>query len=907
MATISQQVVVRISVQNGGQVQQTVNQIGTQGQAAFSGMSGAIEKTALSMGKMFLTIAAWKVLITIPRELAEAFGNFTLKAIESADEMNRAFITSAAVLTTFTQFDDNLTKSFNIAIDKSKKLQVMFAQLSGTGVASIEDMQKVFEIFVSRGGLATVPNDLQKAANVTALLANAILTLTQGQQKERQLVSETSNFLSGQVTANNILARLVASQVGNLKTWVEKRKQLHDMDVELPKVLSGFVAMGDEASKTLFGMYNQILGMLELLNNIAMNGGALHTISELFSDIRATIKLAIDELIRGDLPLNFMAASTQNILFAFGLFNEIIKETIDTFSKLGNEIASGGAQEAIRSILMMVLQFGVLIKTIVDKAFETYTKIASFLGINMQKVFSAAAGVVGISVDYATNLAAALKSINDSEQGVINFFKTLQGIDNSTGKGVPGAPDETELRKQAQLWEHVTEQFRNFQQLAKETGPLNEVEALFNKIDNHVEDLMHSLEGIKDKQLVQTMTDAILANADLMLQNGIAKIRKDWEDEWAKERSAFHGGMNLKSLDFSDQITQAMNHAKEMLHISFKQIADDAKLVVDANQAFFESFDEVKELLPFSMQLGLVNERIAASANEIKVLNAHIKYLGEILKGDISQELRETLSSEVDKSSDAILRLRKEIKQLQGTLEAFPHVESTFGKLHQDIHDLVNAIIALKNATPDTVNDALLKYLKALQATLGDVAIAMGETFAQLLTGATTFKQLFRKILGELIVFIGEYIIACGAGLMAKGWFLGNPAAIAKGIALMALGGFIIGLGKAVGASGGSSKGSSNASGGVGGGGGIQDSAPRTIFLSLPASNTNNTLVAVNSSLNRLNGHLDRMDTMSPGAVVMKGTKEAGVPDQILSVTTSAMKGNQKSRNEFVSTVKQDM
>lgn len=912
MATVSQNVVVRISVQNGGNVQSTLNQIGTQGQAAFGGLSTSIERSVISMGKMFATIAAWKILVTIPREIAEAFGNLVISMIKSADEVERSIIGTAALITTFTDFGKSMSENFGIGILQARKLQIEFVKLSGTGLASASDIAKGFEALTARGGLSMV-KDFKEAAGASALLVNTILAITQGQAKEKQIMSEINGILTSQNLAGNILTKIIEAQVGNLKQWTSERVKHKDLEAELQRLLRGFVEQADEASQTLGGMTDQIMGMLEALNAIVMKSGALDTLKNLFGEIRADLRQVFTDLSSGETETRLMAASTQNLLLAFGIISQIITDTVQTVILLAKTLLGisdeTGPMQAVKTALIRILTLFVFVKMTVDDII----KLFGFLAPAFSPFFSLLKAFYQVRL--ADKVQKEMESIGKTMEGVIKYFTDLNGVSDDLGKPNPFSGGDTDdvLKKQAQILKNAREMIAEFRQAADSTGPLNATVELLQKAADKLDDIRAVVFDLNSSAERNALLRAAELAETIMIQNGMIAIHQKEQEYWDKERAAFEGAMNASKEVIIDahinkDIIDQVNSSLDAQIARYKIISELAQITMDANRAAFKEMDRLGGRLSLGDRISAMQEVMRYTREQIAIqeqkrleLEARLASYNGVdspgaarVQNELQNTIRgiETLNDQLDESLIRMMRIGS--------------IQDPFQSIGDGAQRAIIALIALHKAMDKVAHDTALREFKlAVAEIFGGIVEYLGEAMASLLTGFGSFKSIFKHIIGEIIVSIGTLIVQMGIAIMAQGFLFSNPAKVAKGIAITALGGVVIGLGKAMAASSGPSD---KGGGGSGGGGSSADAGSRTVFLSLPAGgNTPNVMASVNTSISRLNNTLDRMDTLSPGAVVMAGSKETGVGDTILSVTASALKTNQRERSSVVGTIRREM
>lgn len=344
----TQQVIINVAVTGAQGANQLLGQLGVHtGKAGQT--ASASGKNMLALGNIAQTLTkalismmgvlvAFNLLVTLPQKIMMGMVALGKTIIEMGEEISRSITQTAGLLASFATFGDTAEKSFNNAIQASRKLQMTFAQLAATSLATAEDMQKGFQVFVARGGLGMAGGDLDKAARTAAFLVNMTIALTGEQQKERQIYTEIDAFLSGQARAGAVVARLLKAQVGDLKTYLELHRQQGDLLEDLQKRFGGLNQAAARLGTTLTGSMTSIKGSLGILNEIAYRNGAFPTLQNITLQWRDTLQSAVLELGRVKNMAQGITPNTMSILRAFGALQVAIEEIVKSINAMVSAI-----------------------------------------------------------------------------------------------------------------------------------------------------------------------------------------------------------------------------------------------------------------------------------------------------------------------------------------------------------------------------------------------------------------------------------------------------------------------------------------------------------------------------------------------------------------------------------------
>ena len=339
-ATSTQTVIINVVVRSGNATQM-LNQLGQGGKkahTAFDQLNAGLGNFAKTLSKALISMAgvlvAFNLFVTLPQMAVKGVFALTAAIIKYGESLQETIIQTAGLLSSFASFGPNLEDSFNNAIKVSTKLQFRLAELAAESVATGEDMQKAFQVFVARGGLEYSGGDIDKAAKTAALLTNITIAFTGTLQKERQIYTEIDAMMQGQARAGAVVARLLKSQVGDLKTYLAQRKQEGNLLEDLQRRFGGVVMASQAMGNTLTGMWEAITGSAKILNNMAFRGGAFETIAGILKEWRNAFTDSISELGRLGDGVGPMTETTKNMLKGFVELNVAVTILVVSVNEL---------------------------------------------------------------------------------------------------------------------------------------------------------------------------------------------------------------------------------------------------------------------------------------------------------------------------------------------------------------------------------------------------------------------------------------------------------------------------------------------------------------------------------------------------------------------------------------------
>ena len=212
--------------------------IGTVGKALISGLA-----ITAFFGTLFAIVTAVKTLFV---DVAE----FALKTVSQLKEMRLGL---QALLATTGEFSLNIKKNFELAGRSARQLRSELIALDPRTLGGLKELQVATQALLATGaqGLVSSTNAAEELAGVASLLVNTVVLVTGRVNDQRQIFSEIKELMLGNVRAQNQVAQLIASQVGDLDAWLARARKNRNLFEEIKAVLGGINEAADEFLNTL--------------------------------------------------------------------------------------------------------------------------------------------------------------------------------------------------------------------------------------------------------------------------------------------------------------------------------------------------------------------------------------------------------------------------------------------------------------------------------------------------------------------------------------------------------------------------------------------------------------------------------------------------------------------------------
>ena len=212
--------------------------IATVGKALISGFA----ITAV-FGALFAAVNALKSLFI---DVAD----FALKTVSQLKEMQLGL---QALLATTGEFSADIKKNFELAGKSARQLRAELIKLDPRTLGGLKELQVATQALLATGaqGMVSTTDGARELAATASLLVNTVVLLTGRVNDQRQIFSEIKELMLGNVRAQNQVAQLIASQVGDLDAWLAKMRTSRDLLEGMQSVLGGINEAADEFLNTL--------------------------------------------------------------------------------------------------------------------------------------------------------------------------------------------------------------------------------------------------------------------------------------------------------------------------------------------------------------------------------------------------------------------------------------------------------------------------------------------------------------------------------------------------------------------------------------------------------------------------------------------------------------------------------
>ena len=212
--------------------------IATVGKALISGLA-----ITAFFGAAFAIVSAVKAIFV-------DVGNFALKTVSQLKEMRLGL---QALLATTSEFAVDISKNFQLAGRSASRLRAELIALDPRTLGGLKELQVATQALLATGaqGLVSSTDGARELAGVASLLVNTVVLLTGRVNDQRQIFSEIKELMLGNVRAQNQVAQLIASQVGDLDAWLARARKNRNLFEEIRSVLGGINEAADEFLNTL--------------------------------------------------------------------------------------------------------------------------------------------------------------------------------------------------------------------------------------------------------------------------------------------------------------------------------------------------------------------------------------------------------------------------------------------------------------------------------------------------------------------------------------------------------------------------------------------------------------------------------------------------------------------------------
>ena len=246
--------------------------IATVGKALISGLA-----ITAFFGTIFAVASAVKSLFV-------DVGAFALKTVSQLKEMQLGL---QALLATTSEFSTDLKRNFQLAGRSARRLRSELIALDPRTLGGLKELQIATQALLATGaqGLVSSTDGARELAGAASLLVNTVVLLTGRVNDQRQIFSEIKELMLGNVRAQNQVAQLIASQVGDLDAWLDRMRKSRNFLGEIRMLLGGI----NEAAGEFLNTLTSIESSEEAINMLIAEGAYGEQVDNLLSRRRELV------------------------------------------------------------------------------------------------------------------------------------------------------------------------------------------------------------------------------------------------------------------------------------------------------------------------------------------------------------------------------------------------------------------------------------------------------------------------------------------------------------------------------------------------------------------------------------------------------------------------------------------
>lgn len=224
-------------------------------------MAGSLMKLTNVVRTMWVAYAGYKVV--------EKFTTVMTKGFHAVEDYQQKLINLSAFITTFSKKaqEGDIAQAYKEAKDYAAQLIVYVEKLDAQTIATGRDLSLMAETMIKNRVLLDTQNEAQAEGFIR--IANALIAVTAGQNKELQIQQEINALLSGRLRTQDRLGKMLKSIDPQLKEHLELWKQQGTVIEEVGKLLKGF----DPAAKDLEHTWEAIQTTMSTIIDQVLRGG----------------------------------------------------------------------------------------------------------------------------------------------------------------------------------------------------------------------------------------------------------------------------------------------------------------------------------------------------------------------------------------------------------------------------------------------------------------------------------------------------------------------------------------------------------------------------------------------------------------------------------------------------------
>lgn len=824
------------------QSERTANRIGRLSKSLGFLRSGILVtiKALLSMGAV---IIAYNLLVSGPQKAFQLLAGAISSAATAVFDFQEATLQLQGILATTQKFSNDFATSFKIAGDVAAAMIDQLQRRSREIIASSEDVLLVIQTINSTGG-AAIFRTQQEVLDASILLSNAIVSITRGQERQRQLAEETRSLFTQQLRSTSLLGRLIFDNTEQMKKFFrEAEKSQNGLDLLRAK-LRGFAEVAERVGSTFTGLVTTTQDLFSRFARTAF--------TDVFDELRLGYVALIARIFGAEEAFNRLAAAVGDVFRVFverGLRfvgevfkNDTLKNVIDNIQAIrqaaieGNitieeaaaqyESATGTLADVFKSLPEIV---GELVgktpaESIVDAIIRKIDELveaaigklvllgtfAEAIGRAAVGVFKIISAVIGILGELVRIIGPILAYVAQAFANLVDGLLELLDFKIPLGLGA---------RAQLVSREKLSEARISLESLVDTLGGAGEkIAPLARDLDLAVEglaDIFFALsEAFSEKESTESTEPGFFKRA----LDEVRKLREITEKGFIDLSTTPTSGKD-RPFDPTELLEETENILKLSRQFN-RQVDRNLRLLItglerggiNIREAAIHLFDAVDQLTRRRIELGgdpnAVREDFDTNEDFI---NARIGKRGELVRAQLRAE-RFGTPEDVAKIKEQLEAVDSELSSIDLRLVS---VNDSFARLADINFDSLTEILtrpvfgeALKQVFESTreslgnlkvsLKDIATTFKETFQNSLIPIALAFGDALVDAFSGDKKLGEAVKEFAANLLKTLGEMAVKLGAIFILIGLLTFDFATVGKGAALVAAGGAAIALANAI-------------------------------------------------------------------------------------------------------------
>jgi hypothetical protein len=651
----------------------------------FSSMVATFQKAIISMIGVLIV---FNLLITIPEKIIEGIVAAFKAGVKAVADFQQEVIALTAIIASSQHYSDNMAENYKKSGKIANAVMAEFIRRGKETVATASELGLVFEKIMVAGGDYVKTH--REAVDLTILLANAIATLTTGQERSRQLAEETVSFFTQQNRATALLNKFLFTSSTEMQQFWDKARESGKALEMIREKLAGFVIASQDLGSTLEGIKTTFISIGTQFAVMALSGPLKRTITfllevqdlfykntEKVQRLAAVVSASIEALFAG-------------VARAFGLSQFKIEDIFSVVEEYMPKVVGW-----IIEVIITLENLFRIVRAIVPLMWPIF----SFIILNLRAVISLVTGLINLISTFLTGAVKFLtpgsgytgkmfladlekdkQALKDVGSAAVDFGR-MTGTMLSGIFSLIGAKTDEERQK---IKVHIANAINEFKSQLSKKGELTQgIFGVFLGVGEQIDTIIDGIAQLNKIQNAGAAGDAARADALHRIAGALEEVRKGMADaEYLDEKlSARHHLIDVNALlrPINQRMVQTsaimrdVEHQFSMLELSIGGLGGTTNTKTSL-VGFVDNMDRLEEQLkPTIADFDLLHSK----------LSTVIEDYGEA-------------EAETEKVRAAMDKLEASISQIERTLasmrKAFVTIfKTTFSEIRESITSFIGA------------------------------------------------------------------------------------------------------------------------------------------------------------------------------------------------------------------------